>query len=394
MKTNKSICAFIILVVLLQVVFTGCSKQEEKEVIKPVKTQLMALEKESESMSMSGNIKPAKTVKVAFKVAGVIENMNISEGDIVQKGQAVASLDSHEYMLGAMAASSQYESLRLRASSEIPSMVNQAKSQMDLMEKRYERVRNLYEKDAIPRDKFDEVEAALAVIQSKYQQALDAQDIFDSQLEQASAMSELAQSKLQDTTVYSPIDGTVIKKLSEAGETTGSGYPVVVLGDISQVDVEIGVTDSQLENFSIGQNVNVHVYGIEQDYKGNVFEISKIADSKTRTFPVKIRLENSRLEMKPGMIAKVEAEFGSVNSIFVPMEAVIKGADKPYVFVLDADKETVQKRTVDVGKVFDSKIQIVSGIEEGEEVVVEGQYKLVEGDKVSLEGSENDSLER
>ncbi|KDR96133.1 RND family efflux transporter, MFP subunit [Peptoclostridium litorale DSM 5388] len=388
MKSNKKICAIIVLIGLLQIAFSGCADQEAKEVIKPVKTQVAALEKESEKMSMSGNIKPSKTVKVAFKVAGVIESMSISEGDIVQKGQPVASLDSHEYMLGAMAAGSQYESLRLKASSEIPSMVNQAKSQMDLMEKRYERVKRLYEKDAIPRDKFDEVEAALVVIENKYQQALDAQDIFDSQLEQARAMSELAQSKLQDTTVYSPIDGTVIKKISEAGETTGSGYPVVVLGDINEVDVEIGVADSQLENFSMGQRVDVHVYGIEKDYKGKVFEISKIADANTRTFPVKIRLENLNLEMKPGMIAKVEAEFGSVDSIFIPMEAVIKGADKPYVFVLDSEKSTVQKRIVEVGKVFDSRIQIISGIDEGEEVIVEGQYKLVEGDKVSLEGSD------
>ena len=388
MKANKKICALIVLIGLLQIAFTGCTDKEAKEIIKPVKTQIATLEKESEKMSMSGNIKPSKTVKVAFKVAGVIESMNISEGDIVQKGQPVASLDSHEYMLGAMAANSQYESLRLKASSEIPSMVNQAKSQMDLMEKRYERVKRLYEKDALPRDKFDEVEAALVVIQNKYQQALDAQDIFDSQLEQASAMSELAQSKLQDTTVYSPIDGTVIKKISEAGETTGSGYPVVVLGDINEVDVEIGVADSQLENFSMGQQVDVHVYGIEKDYKGNVFEISKIADANTRTFPVKIRLDNSNFEMKPGMIARVEAEFGSVDSIFIPMEAVIKGADKPYVFVIDSEKSTVQKRTIEVGKVFDSRIQIISGIDEGEEVVVEGQYKLVEGDKVSLEGSD------
>jgi RND family efflux transporter MFP subunit len=389
MKRKLSI--FIALVISIQIVVSGCAVDGEmanmqEKIKKPVKVFEANKNKYSDEISISGNIKPSKTVKVAFKVPGVIDKIDFEEGSSIKEGSLLASLDSYQYRLNMIAAQSNYESLQLKVKSEIPSAINQAKSQLDLMQKRHDSISKLYEKGSVSEDKLDEIKRALITIENKYNEAINAQQIYAKKLEQARAMSELADSNLADASLYSPIDGIVVKKLFEAGETVAAGYPVVVLGKLDNVEAEIGVPDEHINKMKKGQKTKVYVYGVEKEYDGVITEIGAMADTKTRTFPVKITIENMDLALKPGMVAKATIPFENMESILVPIDSVINMPEGPTVFVYSQKENIVNKRLVTTGSIVKDKVEIIEGLSDGEKIIVKGQFKLKNNDIVKVEG--------
>lgn len=389
---KNKLSSFVVVVILIQMVLTGCFAEKEAvnvqdAIIKPVEVVEVKNNEYVDEISVSGNIKPSKTVKLAFKIPGVIEKINFEEGNFVNEGDLIANLDSYQYRLNAIAAQSNYESLQLKVRSEIPSAINQAESQLELIQKRYESISKLYEKGSVSEDKLDETRAALVTIKNKYNEAVNAKEVYDKKLEQAKAMSELADSNLEDTKLCSPIDGIVVKKLFEAGETVAAGYPVLVLGKLDNVEAEIGLPDDHINRIEIGCETKVYVYGIEKEFKGVVKEIGAIADSKTRTFPVKINIENKDLNLKPGMIAKVTIVFENLESVLVPVDSVINMPEGPAVFVYSEEKGIVTERSVTTGKIVKDRVEILQGLNEGEKIVVKGQFKLKDNDEVKVEGS-------
>ncbi len=385
MKRQKKLFAIVLTLMLIATLLPGCTKKtsaEQEEILKPVNIQEVHIEKYTDDISISGNIKPAKTVKVGFKVPGVISSVYVEEGDAVSEGQSLMMLDQYDYELGVIAAKSQYDALNKQFVSSIASALNQAEANLNFVKTQYERVKRLYEKGAVAKKTVEELETTLVVAENKYQEAQDAYSISESQLRQAQAGIELAQSKLSDTVLKSPINGTVVKKVFESGETVSPGYPAVVLGRLDELEVEIGVSDNLVGSLSIGQKVKVFVYGLDKEVEGTIKNIDTAADTSTRTFGVNILIDNSDMTIKPGMIAKVTIEGGSLETILVPVNSVINNPDGSTVFI--CEEGHVKEKAVELGEVLGNRIQILKGIEEGEKIVVDGQYRLKDGDKVKV----------
>ena len=332
------------------------------------------------------------------------------EAAAAQKQAATAQKD---------AAAIDIETAQLQLDTEIPTKIEQAKAQYDLTKTSYDRVKELYEQGIASQSQFDEISAKLTVDQNTYQQALDAKSIAESkiksaqsqlnaaeaqismttaqidmttaqvsasnaQIEVSDALLDEAKTKLSDTVLTSPIDGVVLQKISETGETIGEGYPVVAIGDISNVWAEIGVTDDMVNRIQKGQQAEVFVYGLNQSFIGVVDEINSLADTTTRTFPVKIRIDNAEGVLKPGMICRAEIAMDNVEAIFVPIDSVIHFAEGSAVFLLNEDN-TVTKTTVTTGEITGDRIQIYSGLQSGDNIVTKGQFTLHDGDTVQIE---------
>lgn len=385
MKRQKKLLAIVLAFMLITALLSGCAERtsaEQEEILKPVNIQKVHMEKYTNDISISGNIKPAKTVKAGFKVPGVISSIYVEEGDVVSEGQNLMMLDQYDYELGVIAAKSQYDALNKQFVSSISSALNQAEANLSFVKTQCDRVKRLYEKGAVAKKTVEELETTLVVAENKYQEAQDAYSISESQLRQAEAGIELAQSKLDDTVLKSPISGTVVKKVFESGETVSPGYPAVVLGRLDELEVEIGVSDNLVGSLSIGQKVKVFVYGLDKEVEGTIKNIDTAADTSTRTFGVNILIDNSDMTIKPGMIAKVTIEDGTLETILVPVNSVINNPNGSTVFICEGDH--VKEKTVELGEVLGNRIQILKGIEEGEKIVVDGQYRLKDGDKVKV----------
>lgn len=428
-NTMRSKIAIIMMALITAFSLTACNQKEpyeETPAIRKVKTCVVDGKAHTETITVSGNVIPTDIVKLSYKLAGVIADIPPNEGDMVTKGQRISSLDSSDYKMQVDAAKAdqsiaaaginasqahieaaeeEYLAAKLQVDIEIPSKTNQAKSQLDLTQSTYDRIATLHEAGAVPTSQLDEIAAKLEVDQETYQQALDAKEVADAKLratekkldalraqmgvadaqsQKAGVGIDLANSKISDTTIYSPINGVILKKIMAAGETTSPGYPVVAIGKIDQVWVEIGVADQYINQLKKGQKATVTVFGIDEVLEGSIDEIGAVADTKNRTFPVKIRLNNEDGKLKPGMIGKVEIALGNSVITLIPLSSVIHLTEGEFIYIYHAESGTVKRRNIQTGVIVGDQIQVLDGLEEGEEIVIEGQFVLRENDQVTV----------
>lgn len=377
--------ALLLLLAALALFLNGCGRTDVAEAEspqRPVIVEAVETEEIRKELEISGNVKPSQMVRAGFKVEGLIEHSYVEAGDRVEAGQRLMRLETQDYDLNVDATLAKYEALRRKADSAIPSKINQAQAQLDYIEAQYQRMTTLHEQGVVSSKDLEEVETKYTVAQNQYQEAMDAYDITEKELRQVERALDLAQSKLEDTVLTSPIAGTVLKTTFEAGETIAPGHPAVILGVLDTMEVEIGVPDTIISRIAIGESVSVYLYGLDQEVEGKITNIDPMADQKTRTFGVQIEIDNSQGQIRPGMLAKVSLASSEVSAIMVPVNCVNNLPEASFLFVYKEDG-TVEQRTVELGEIYGDRIQVLGGLEEGEEVVIDGQYQLTDGQTVT-----------
>lgn len=398
MITNLSRWATI--PVLCALLLTGCSgdKGQEKKEVRSISVATVSEAAYTDTLNLSGNVTPVETANLSFKLAGKLKEVSVREGDFVEMGQKVAELGIEDYSLQVQvaqaqfrAADAQYATAKMQVDSDAPSKIAQAKAQLVLTQKTYNRVKALYEAQAVSQSDLDEISAKLAADSETYQQALEGKNMAIAQMEaagaqkdQAAAAADKAARDLTDTALNSPMSGVILKKIMNGGETAAAGYPVVVIGRTDEVYIEVGISDEQINEIRQGQKADVSVYGIETAFEGSVAEIGALADSNTRTFTVKIRVKNPNGMLKPGMIANVLLHTGSQQAVLIPLDSVLQRADGSVVYVYDSASGLVKRKIVTTGEIRGNSIEILTGLEFGEQIVTEGQFLLYDGDAVQL----------
>jgi len=204
----------------------------------------------------------------------------------------------------------------------------------------------------------------------------------------ARAQSQAASNSLSDTVIYSPMDGVVLKKVMNSGETVAAGTPIAVVGTNDKMWVRVGVPDSYINSIQKGQSAVIHVYGLDEPIEGTVDEVGALADTTTRTFTVNILADNSDSLLKSGMICSTDIILSDESKVLVPVDSVISLPEGDSVFVLEGDK--VRETAVTTGEISGDKIEVMSGLKPGDMLVTDGQFVLTDGDSVTAEVAEND----
>ena len=185
---------------------------------------------------------------------------------------------------------------------------------------------------------------------------------------------------LENTTLTSPISGVVTARNYDNGDMVG-GQPIFVVQKINPVKVFINVSESLYSYISKGMNVDVEFDAIPgQKFVGKVSRITPTIDTQTRTFEVELTVANAKEQIKPGMYARVTMNYGSRRNVVVPDRSIVKmmGSGDRFIYVYKADG-TVSYQKVELGRRMDDKIEILSGVADGDEVVVTGQSALKNG---------------
>ncbi|MCL4534731.1 MAG: efflux RND transporter periplasmic adaptor subunit, partial [Bacteroidetes bacterium] len=200
-------------------------------------------------------------------------------------------------------------------------------------------------------------------------------------VDQAQAAVDLAQIAFNDASVTSPVDGAVSDKLLSEGALVGPQTPIVSVIS-SDVELVLGVEESQIGQVKEEQKAEISVAAFPGVlFPARVAMIAPSADPKSRTFQVKIRPDLNDGKLRPGMFAQVNVVTQEKpKAVLVPKESVLTRSGQTVVFVLTGD--TVQMRTVKLGLSRNGTVEIASGVNAGEEVVVAGQNDLRDGDKV------------
>lgn len=380
----------LIIVVLGLVAFTrGSTKIDPSKLAKVERGDL------AKSVVATGKIEPITNVEVKSKASGIVQKLLVDYGDPVKKGQVLAELDKEQILaeVDQQKASLQAAEAAARAADADlqHAKVDAEGPDIPMLKRAYERAQSMAKEGVVSASTLDDA-------QKNYEMAVNKQELgranvvsANSKLKQAEAQVAQAKAQLdekekeyENSTIVSPIDGVVLSRDVEVGTAVSSililgssATLVMTLGDIHQVYVKGKVDESDIGKVFLGQPARIKVESYkDKTFSGKVTKISPMGVEKDNvtTFEVRVSIDNSSGEMKSQMTANAEILLEEHKGILmVPEGALIYDKDrKASVQVPDpAAKDGHKKVDVTVGISNGSKTELLSGLKEGQQVILQ-----------------------
>src|SRR5215467_5813653 len=356
----------------------GCSSHQPAlpEQARPVKTIVVTAGDRPSVRSFPGRVEASKMVDLAFQVSGVLVRLPFREGEKVSKGTVIAQLRQDEFQARLQTAQGTLDQARAQLGAAESSLTN-AKTES-------ERFGRLVGTNAVSRSDYDSAQTAYRAAQENY----NAQNAAIRGLE-----GRLTEAKLQlgDSTLRAPYDGVVARRLVDVGQNVVPNNPVIRFQNVNDIDIVVDVPEgfiaSDLRSSASRQGVAELSIAPGRQFPVHIKEIAQIADPKTQIFEVRFAMKAPRgIVTLPGMTANVtmttRGNGRPGNILVVPIASVAKqDTGEQVVWILGAD-QTVHRRIVKLGAPTGDQIEIVSGLQQGDRIVVAGATFLREGMKV------------
>jgi RND family efflux transporter MFP subunit len=317
----------------------SCSSSETKE---DTAEQLPRIEVD---VAHSRNVAQVKTYTANVEADNInnispsspnrIKTITVEVGDRVRKGQTLATLD--------------------------PVNINQTKLNLEQTKREYDRAVTLLEIGAGTQQTVEQLKTQLDVAQTQYNNLLE------------------------NAVLTSPINGVVTERNYDPGDMSSS-LPILTVGQLSPiVKVMINVSENDLTLVRAGMPVDVTFDAFPgETFNGKIERIHPTVDTATRTFSVEVQISNRDERILPGMFARVEINLGNKDNVVVPDRAIVKqtGSGNRYVYVYR--NGIVSYHKVELGQRLDDAYELLSGINDGDTVVIAGQTKLADGVKAEI----------
>lgn len=410
-KVNRTIRNITMGLLVLAVV-SGCSSNPENSNRRnsqaaravPVEVKKAVQEEFAVQMSLSGRLEAIQQVEVPSKATGRVQQLLVKVGDQVKSGQPLVVLDGEELRIQMQKAQASMMSAKARYTeategTEAEVLAQTANSLADLQNKAnaakvdLDRAQKLFNEGAISTAEVEKARLALASAQTNLEnQKQKAQkekkgptqaslDSAAATLKQSEADYALSQLNVSNLTIKSPIDGVIGSLTATVGENVSNNAVMAQVINISTMKVTAKASEGQVGQFEPGQSVSVRIPSANMTVNGKISSVSPMADT-SKSYPIEIEVANTDLRVKAGMVASVEIKGNPHKAIIVPREAVITKAQSSYVFVVDGDK--AKQVTVTTGESDGTKIEILTGLQGGESVVVQGQNTLTANATVAV----------
>jgi len=362
------------------------------EAEKLVKVERMDL---ARSVVATGRIEPVTKVEIKSKASGIILKLPVNVGDRVRQGQVICELDQNDLLprkRQAEAALGMAEAGLKSARAEFERAKVEAEgTDLPFLKRDMERARDMVLHKVAPTMARDEAEKNYEMAKNRQHVASVALGVSEAAIRKAEAQVEQSRAQLATTdedlrnaTIVSPIDGVVLSRDREAGDavssilTMGSGATLIMtVGDLREVYVKGKVDESDIGRVFLGQPARITVESYkDQKFAGKVTKISPMGVEKDNvtTFEVRVSISNEAGKLMATMTANAEVLLEERKGVLVvPEGAIIYGKDKSVqVEVPDAVNETGRRRiTVATGISNGSRTQIVSGLNEGQKVILQ-----------------------
>jgi RND family efflux transporter, MFP subunit len=361
----------VLVVMSLFMVVSGCGKkaQEEAQNVFKVETAVVQTMDITRYSSYAGRVKGSNEEAVLPKLSSRVTAVYVNEGQAVQKGQVIVSLDPSKQA----AAVEQAEAAV--ASARAGQAANEVQRQTALSN--YNRMKELHNAGAVS-------DQALETAQAGYD-ALNT-GATEASVAQAQASLNLAQQNLADCEIKSPMDGVVGRVDVAVGDTTSLQSPVAVINNTADLEVEVKVSESDVSSVQAGSAVKVQIKAIsDEPLTGTIKSVASVPDSTTRTYPVKVSLPNNQQsQVKSGMFAEVmlgtQHRAGVVS---IPMVAVLPKNGESTVYIVD-EENRAQAVVVQTGLNDGTYTEITNGLQVGQKVVTKGNTLIDETSVLEL----------
>lgn len=294
-------------------------------------------------VEVSGVVEPIRTVSVNSQLATMVNAVHAEEGDRVSTGAVLARLEG----------------------ADLAANFESARAALEAARAAFERAEQLREREVITLPEYERDRTALAAAEAVHRQL---------------------QTRVGYATIRSPIAGVVTAKHVEAGDVVGPQTPLFEVADISTLVVPIGVSELDVGQLTAGDTVTVSLDAFpDRPFRGRIRRIFPSADPMTRLVTVEVALEPGS-QARPGYLARVQLRLDARDDVLlVPASAILTGSSgEESTFVVEDGKAF--RREVESGLVSQGRVEVVSGLNRGEIVVVEGGSSLREGAQVRTVG--------
>ena len=320
------------------------------EIVQPGTLQLYA--------EITGKLEGITDIVYYSEVAGKVKSIEKKLGDQVQKGDAIAYLDSQNYQIS-------YD----QAKSELKS----AEANLDALKIRLETTQKLFESGKVSKYELTNDQSALQKAEAA--------------VEGARAGVERARLNYENSKFLSPVDGLIAQLNIKEGQFVATGQAVASIVDCRKLIIKTGLTEKDIVSIKTGSSVEIKHNGSEKTVKGRVTGYGKRLDT-TGNYPVEIEIDNKNRELLPGMIVRGYIESANLKDvIYTDFDNITEEFGKYYVYVA-ADDNKASKRLVTTGKKYGDKIIIESGLNPGEKLIVSGTGGLTDGTEIKIFGNE------
>ena len=288
-----------------------------------------------QTRTYTANVEADNVNNIAPAMSNRIERILVDVGDHVKRGQTLVTLDA--------------------------STADQQRINLELSETEYNRAVELLNIGAGTQRAVDQLKAQLDAQRAQYQNTLT------------------------NTVLKSPITGVVTARNYDPGDMTGA-QPVLTVGQTTpNVKVVINVNESDLAVVKHGMTVDVTFDAYDgEKFTGRITRVAPALDITTRTFPVEVTVANNDERIRPGMFARVGINLGARDNVVVPDRAVVKQTGSANKYVYTYSNGTVAYKKVELGQRLDDSFELLSGIADGDTVVIAGQVRLADGVAVSV----------
>jgi membrane fusion protein, multidrug efflux system len=302
--------------------------------------KVVAVEKRTvaDLVDWPGTVRSRSVANVAPKVMARVLEVRVNAGAVVKQGDVLAVLDDRE--------------LRSRAE-QARAALAAAEAQAKQADADLRRARMLFGKQAATQESLDAAEARAKAARAQVAQARD-------------GLTEV-QVMLGETTVQAPFDGVVAERLVDPGDMSVPGKPVVVVQDPHALRLEADVGESCAAGLALGQDVPIRFEPLQRDVTARIDVIAPTADPHSRTFLVKAALPTDA-NVRPGIFGALRVACGAHQALLIPATAVTRTGQLESVRVLTDGEPRL--RHIRSGKIYGDQVEVLSGLQEGEKVVV------------------------
>ena len=337
MKKNK-LTGLILLVLVITI--TACGKKDANKIAdenqKPkVKIATVNVRDVEQHQTFTATVEPEVKNNIAPAAPGRIRNIFVEVGATVSKGQKLAQMDAVN--------------------------LSNSETQIENLRRTYKRVSELFTVGGASQQELDNAKLQLDVAETN--------------------MKNLS----ENTYLISPISGVVTARNYDIGDMYNGQNPLMTVMQINPVKIKINVSESFYSQVKTGMTVNVtvDVFGDEK-FPARVSLIYPTIDERSRTFMVELKLNNPGAKVRPGMFARATMNFGIKKHVVVPDRAVVKqsGSGARYVFIYNEGK--VEHTQVELGSRIGDEYELLSGVENGKQVVISGLSRLQNGMEVEV----------
>jgi multidrug efflux system membrane fusion protein len=396
----------IISIVSFAIMIISCAKKEEAAIEKPppvqgVKIETIRLSPVAEYYEAVGTVRSKTTSILSSKTVGHILAVRVREGDRVETGQLLIEIDDRDSRAQLQKAQAGLREVQ-DALEEIDQNIRAAESIRDAAEAAralalatFNRYKALLKEKSASQQEFDEVEAKHKIAEAEVDRArrmlhalMAKKSQLQAKMDQVKADIASAQVYVGYSRILSPMNGIVTSKQAEVGLLAAPGVPLLSLEDDSRYRLEVSVEDIMLRHIHLGTPVQISIDAIgPEKFSSRVTEIVPASDPGSRSSVVKIDLSDikrnsgGRSVLRSGLYGRARFPIGQRQVLKVPQKAILQHGQLVSIFVVDPSN-ILRLRLIKSGKQYGDRVEVLSGLNDGERIVVEALDRVKEGARV------------